>query len=62
MRVALVIHGFPPANMTGSEVYTYNLAVELATRHEVFVFHRVAAPESEELAVEKKQYKGLNIT
>ncbi len=62
MRVALVIHGFPPANMAGSEVYTYNLAVELATRHEVFVFHRVANPEAKELAVENKKYKGLNIT
>ncbi len=62
MRIALVIHGFPPANMAGSEVYTYNLAVELATRHEVFVFHRVANPGSAELAVEKKQYKGLHIT
>ncbi|MFQ5428613.1 MAG: sulfatase-like hydrolase/transferase, partial [Thermodesulfobacteriota bacterium] len=62
MRVALVIHGFPPANMAGSEVYTYNLAVELNKHHEVFVFHRVADPERPEYDLEKSEYMGLHIT
>ncbi len=62
MRIALVIHGFPPANMAGSEVYTRNLAVELSTRHEVFVFHRTADPEEAEYAVAKSRQMGLDIT
>ncbi|MFQ5353527.1 MAG: glycosyltransferase, partial [Thermodesulfobacteriota bacterium] len=62
MRVALVIHGFPPANMAGSEVYTYNLAVELAKAHEVFVFYRTADPARAEYEVEKSRYMGLHIT
>lgn len=41
MRVLLIIHGYPPYYMAGSEVYTYNLARELAKSNEVFVFHRI---------------------
>ena len=40
MKVLLVIHGYPPYYMAGSEVYTYNLARELAKKHKVFVFCR----------------------
>jgi len=62
MRIALVIHGFPPENMAGSEVYTCNLALELARRHEVSVFHRVADPERPEYEIQKREYRGLKIT
>ncbi len=62
MRIALVIHGFPPANMAGSEVYTYNLARELAKRHEVFVFHRTADTGRPEYDVQKSEFNGLHIT
>jgi glycosyltransferase involved in cell wall biosynthesis len=41
MRIALVVHKFPPASVGGTEIYTQNLAQELAARgHEVFVFYR----------------------
>lgn len=41
MRILIVIHGYPPFYMAGSEVYTYNLARELAKTNDVFVFHRI---------------------
>ena len=41
MRILQIIHGYPPFAMAGSEVYTYNLARELAKTNEVFVFHRI---------------------
>ena len=41
MRILEVIHGYPPFYMAGSEVYTYNLARELAKSNDVFVFHRI---------------------
>ncbi|HXF68195.1 MAG TPA: glycosyltransferase family 4 protein [Thermoflexus sp.] len=45
MRVALVVHKFPPASVGGTEVYTLNLARALAARgHEVFVFYRRDRP------------------
>ena len=40
MRILQVIHGYPPYYMAGAEVYTYNLARELAKSNEVFVFCR----------------------
>lgn len=41
MRILIIIHGYPPYYMAGSEVYTYNLARELAKSNDVFVFHRI---------------------
>jgi glycosyltransferase involved in cell wall biosynthesis len=40
MRIALVVHKFPPASLGGTETYTHNLARALAKDHEVFVFYR----------------------
>ncbi len=41
MRIALVVHKFPPASVGGTEVYTLNLARELSRRgHRVHVFYR----------------------
>jgi len=41
MRIALVVHKFPPSSMGGTEVYTRGLAQELSRRgHQVFVFYR----------------------
>ncbi len=40
MRIALVVHKFPPASYGGTEVYTLNLARALARRHQVAVFYR----------------------
>ncbi|MEA3377710.1 MAG: glycosyltransferase family 4 protein [Chloroflexota bacterium] len=41
MRVALVVHKFPPASLGGTEIYTHNLARELSRQgHDVFVFYR----------------------
>ncbi|MFW6116362.1 MAG: glycosyltransferase family 4 protein [bacterium] len=41
MRIALVVHKFPPASMGGTEVYTHSLARELSKQgHAVFVFYK----------------------
>ncbi len=40
MRIALVVHKFPPAAYGGTEVYTLNLARGLSAQHEVAVFYR----------------------
>ncbi|MGC8581678.1 MAG: glycosyltransferase family 4 protein [Thermoplasmata archaeon] len=41
MKILLVIHGFPPYYMAGSEVYAYNLSIELARNNMVYVFSRI---------------------
>jgi glycosyltransferase involved in cell wall biosynthesis len=45
VRIALVVHKFPPTNLGGTEVYSYNLARELAERHDVCVFYREDASD-----------------
>lgn len=40
MRIALVVHRFPPASLGGTEVYVRNLARALAEDHQVSVFYR----------------------
>jgi glycosyltransferase involved in cell wall biosynthesis len=41
MRIALVVHKYPPASVGGTEIYTQNLARELSAQdHRVFVFYR----------------------
>jgi glycosyltransferase involved in cell wall biosynthesis len=41
LRIALVVHKFPPSSLGGTEIYTQNLARELSRQgHEVFVFYR----------------------
>jgi len=61
MKIVQVIHGFPPYNMAGSEVYTYNLSRELAKEDEVYVFHRIADPEREEYEMSLGTCDGLNV-
>jgi glycosyltransferase involved in cell wall biosynthesis/MoaA/NifB/PqqE/SkfB family radical SAM enzyme len=47
MKILQVIHGYPPYYMAGSEVYTWNLARELAKEHDVHVFTRIENPYAE---------------
>ena len=61
MRIVQVIHGFPPYNTAGSEVYTYNLSRELAKKDEVYVFYRIADPKREEYEMSFGNYDGLNV-
>ncbi len=61
MKIVQVIHGFPPYNMAGSELYTYNLSRYLAKKDEVYVFHRIADPKLEEYKMSFGTYGGLNV-
>ena len=39
MRILQVVHGFPPKQRAGTEIYTYYLSKELAKRYEVHVLY-----------------------
>jgi len=41
LKILVVIHGFPPYYMAGSEVYTLNKCIELSKKHEVIIFTRI---------------------
>jgi glycosyltransferase involved in cell wall biosynthesis/SAM-dependent methyltransferase len=62
MRILFVVHGFPPHDMAGTELYTYYLAQALRELgHEVVVFHRVANPDAPEYELTEGQYEGLTV-
>jgi glycosyltransferase involved in cell wall biosynthesis len=61
MKIVQVIHGFPPENMAGSEVYTYNLARELMKRHRVWVFYRIADSSRGEFEMLRSDYDGIPV-
>ena len=61
MRILLIIHGYPPYYMAGSEVYTYNLARQLAKTNEVFVFCRFEDKNKPLYSFFDKTSEGVNI-
>ncbi|MDD4894453.1 MAG: glycosyltransferase, partial [Candidatus Omnitrophica bacterium] len=61
MKILQVVHSFPPFNMAGTEVYTYNLSRELAKRHKVFIFHRINNRRQKEYELTNTHHNGLSI-
>lgn len=61
MRILIVIHGYSPYYMAGSEVYTYNLSCELAKENEVFVFCRIEDRNLPLYQYFDKIHNGVNI-
>lgn len=61
MKILLVIHGYPPHYMAGSEVYTFNLANELARHAEVAVFTRTEDPYALDYTVKDTLVSGVPV-
>lgn len=62
MRVALVVHKYPPASVGGTEIYTQNLARELSARnHQVFVFYRDDGGSTGQSQVKWEQRDGARL-
>ncbi len=61
VRIAQVIHTFLPESTGGSEIYTYCLSRELAKRHSVSIFYRIADPHREEYTLITDTYNGLPV-
>lgn len=68
LRILYVVHGFPPETWAGTEIYTYNLAVEMQRRgHAVTVLARVPAGASvaeggaEDFALDESEFQGLRV-
>jgi glycosyltransferase involved in cell wall biosynthesis len=62
MKIAKVIHGFPPYYMAGSEIYSYNLCSELSKKHDVWVFTRIEDPYSPLYEVRQEELDGMRVT
>jgi glycosyltransferase involved in cell wall biosynthesis len=61
MRIAHVIHGFPPDATAGSEVYTWKLALEQARGNDVAVFARIGDPKRKEYDLARRDENGLDV-
>ncbi|MBN2490026.1 MAG: glycosyltransferase [Planctomycetes bacterium] len=62
LRILFVVHGFPPADLAGTEVHTLTVGRALAAHgHRVAVFHRVAAPAAAEYSLEHTSHEGLTV-
>ncbi len=57
-----MVHGFPPFNQAGAELFAHGLSRHLSrSGHKVQVFHRVALPERPEYEVERAEVDGLAV-
>jgi glycosyltransferase involved in cell wall biosynthesis/GT2 family glycosyltransferase len=68
LHVLYVVHGFPPDTWAGTEIYTYNIALELERRgHRCTVLHRVPAALSvaeggpPDFSIEEGEFQGLRV-
>jgi glycosyltransferase involved in cell wall biosynthesis len=70
LKILYVVHGFPPDTWAGTEIYTFNLAQEMARRgHETVVLARVPAPEengddgeaAEDFTISESEFQGLRV-
>ena len=60
LKVMLVVHGFPPESVAGTEVLTLSLARALRDRgHDVVVVHRTGAPEREAHSLHPGEFDGF---
>jgi len=61
MKILQIVHSFPPQNMAGTEVYTYNLSKELSKKNEIFVFYRICDLKRREYELNEGKFEGLNV-
>ena len=63
LRILYVVHGFPPDTWAGTEIYTYNIALEMMRRgHEVTILAR-SGPEADEpeFTLRREEFQGLRV-
>ena len=56
-----VVHGFPPAAVTGTEQHVFGLARELARRNRVHVFTREVRPDAPEYSARDDDVDGVQV-
>lgn len=61
MKILQTIHCFPPENMSGSEIYAYNLAKELSKNNKVSIFYRINNRRYKEYEIIEGAYNGLTV-
>ncbi len=61
LKILIVIHGYPPYYMAGSEVYTFTMCKELSKKHEVIIFTRTEDEFKEAYTIQDTVEQGCRI-
>jgi glycosyltransferase involved in cell wall biosynthesis len=61
MKILQIVHGFPPSNIAGTEIYTYNLSQELSKRHKIFIFYRINNLEMDEYTINQINFDNFTV-
>ncbi len=59
MKILQVVHSVPFLNQAGTEVYTYDLSLELSKRHEVYIFSRICDKRQKEYEITEQRINGI---
>lgn len=61
MKILQIVHSLPFLNQAGTELHTYNLSLELAKKHQVYIFARVCNPKQKDYEVTKENLNGISV-
>lgn len=61
MKIFQIVHSLPFLNQAGTEVHAYNLSLELAKRHSVYVFARSCNAKQKDYEITKKNLNGITV-
>ncbi|MBU1125809.1 MAG: glycosyltransferase family 4 protein [Candidatus Omnitrophica bacterium] len=61
MKILHVVHNLPSFHQSGTELYAYTLARELARRHQVFIFSRIKDASQPEYHLARQTQENLNV-
>ncbi|NJE12849.1 glycosyltransferase family 4 protein [Thermococcus sp. LS2] len=61
MKILQVVHGFPPKQRAGTEIYTYYLSKELAKRYEVHVFYPTRDKTEKSITIHSFERENLHL-
>lgn len=61
MKIVQIVQDFPPYNMAGVEIYSYNLSKYLSENHEVFVFHRYSDLSQKEYKIKYNKIEDIHV-
>jgi len=61
MKILQVVHSLPFLSQAGTEIYTYELSLELSKRHELYIFTRDCDKKRKEYDVTEKDINGIKV-
>ena len=59
MRILQIVHSLPSLTQAGTEIYAYNLSLELSKNHEVYIFSRACNLKDRDYSVTKEVSRGI---